>query len=179
MKLFVASDIHGSFTYAKQMIEAYKKEQCDAILLLGDILYHGPRNDLPEGYNPKEVFALLNQYKDVITCVRGNCDAEVDQMVLEFPILSDYKLVKCNDKTILATHGHVYSKDKTPNEKFDILLSGHTHVPECVKCNGFIACNPGSVSIPKNDSDHGYIVIDETGIYFKTLNGKIYKKLDL
>ena len=138
MKLMIASDIHGSAFYCEQMIEAYKREGADKLLLLGDILYHGPRKDLPEGYAPKTVIAMLNPMKKELLCVRGNCDTEVDQMVLEVPILADYCYLnqagnpeeKNSDVTIFATHGHVYNPHKLPMLKDgDILLNGHTHIP--------------------------------------------------
>ena len=138
MKLMIASDIHGSAFYCEKMIEAYKREGADRLLLLGDILYHGPRNDLPEGYAPKEVIAMLNPLKSELLCVRGNCDTEVDQMVLEFPILADYCYVNLSgengqgDITIFATHGHIYHPHHLPPLKDgDILLNGHTHIPAC------------------------------------------------
>ena len=115
MKWFIASDIHGSAYFAEKMIEAYKREQADKMLLLGDILYHGPRNDLPRDYTPKKVIPLLNKEKEHILCVRGNCDAEVDQMVLDFPIMDDFVLVEDSGLLIFATHGHVYNEEKLPS----------------------------------------------------------------
>ena len=130
MKLMIASDIHGSAYYCRQMLEAFDRERADKLLLLGDILYHGPRNDLPREYAPKEVIALLNERKDHILCVRGNCDTEVDQMVLSFPILADYAYLVIDGVTLFATHGHVYNlKHLPPLGKNDILLHGHTMCP--------------------------------------------------
>ena len=129
MKLMIASDIHGSALYCRQMLEAYKREEAGRLLLLGDILYHGPRNDLPEGYAPKEVIAMLNPMKNDLLCVRGNCDTEVDQMVLDFPILADYCFLELPGASVFATHGHVFNPEKVPPLKEgDILLNGHTHV---------------------------------------------------
>ena len=123
MKLMIASDIHGSAYYCRKMLEAYKREDADRLLLLGDILYHGPRNDLPKDYNPKEVIAMLNPLKDQIYAVRGNCDTEVDQMVLQFPILADYALLVLDGKTFYATHGHVFNQDHLPPmQDGDILV---------------------------------------------------------
>ena len=134
MKLMIASDIHGSAYYCRKMLEAYDREKADKLLLLGDILYHGPRNDLPKEYAPKEVIAMLNARKQEILCVRGNCDTEVDQMVLEFPILADYCFLNLNGQNIYATHGHVWNPGKLPMLKAgDILLNGHTHIPACEK----------------------------------------------
>ena len=179
MKIMVASDIHGSSYYCKKMLEAFEKEQADKLLLLGDILYHGPRNDLPKEYAPKEVINMLNNIKDKIMCVRGNCDTEVDQMVLEFPILADYCIIYVGGRIIYATHGHVYNKNSLPPmQKGDILLHGHTHIPVCeeIEGKGPMYLNPGSVSIPKEGSDHGYMVMTDKNIMWKNLNGEKYKE---
>lgn len=109
MKWMIASDLHGSAFYCRQMIKAFQREGADRLLLLGDLLYHGPRNDLPEGYAPKEVIPLLNSLKQKLLCVRGNCDAEVDQMVLDFPILADYAVLPVGGRLVYATHGHVHN----------------------------------------------------------------------
>ena len=165
MKLFIASDIHGSEYYCRKMLEAYKKESADKLILLGDILYHGPRNDLPRDYAPKNVISMLNPLKKELLCVRGNCDTEVDQMVLDFPVLADYAVLFIDGTTIYATHGHVYNESKLPPLcNGDILLHGHTHVPKCVEHDEkdgvkYIYMNPGSVSIPKEESHHGYMVV--------------------
>lgn len=126
MKLMIASDIHGSSYYCRKMIEAYRQEEADRLLLLGDLLYHGPRNNLPRDYNPKEVISMLNEIKNELLCVRGNCDTEVDQMVLDFPILAEYCLLELDGRTIFATHGHNFNPDNLPMLKEgDILLNGH------------------------------------------------------
>lgn len=165
MKWFIASDIHGSAYWCKKMLDAFEKERADRILLLGDLLYHGPRNDLPRDYNPKEVIDLLNGYKDKIFSVRGNCDSEVDQMVLEFPILADYTIICEGDTVIFATHGHIYNENNLPPLKnVTILLHGHTHVAKNEKRENYTYMNPGSVSIPKEETGHGYIVF-ENGIF--------------
>lgn len=175
MKLIIASDIHGSAFYCSKLIEAYKRENGDRLLLLGDILYHGPRNDLPEGYAPKEVIDILNGMKNEIFCVRGNCDTEVDQMVLSFPVLADYAIIPMKDRLIYATHGHVYNNANLPplTEK-DILLHGHTHVPVCERHGTHTYINPGSVSIPKENSAHSYMTFDGETFLWKTLDGEIY-----
>ena len=161
MKFLIASDIHGSAYYCDLLLREIEKENPDKILILGDILYHGPRNDLPKGYAPKEVIAMLNPLKDKFVCVRGNCDAEVDQMVLQFPIMEDYDTLKLEDKTLYLSHGHIYGKDNLPEMKAgDILLGGHTHVPEIVELDGKIYMNCGSVSIPKENSPHSYMVYE-------------------
>lgn len=173
MKWLIASDIHGSEYYCKQLLEAYDREKADRLILLGDILYHGPRNDLPRDYNPKKVIELLNERKQDIICVRGNCDTEVDQMVLEFPILADYCVVADGDKLIYATHGHNFNEENLPPlHKGDILLHGHTHVPKCVEHEDYIYMNPGSTSIPKEESWHGYMILEEGSFVWKDLQGE-------
>ena len=176
MKLMIASDIHGSAFYCRQLLEAFDREQADRLLLLGDILYHGPRNDLPRDYAPKEVLAMLNERKDRIFCVRGNCDTEVDQMVLAFPILADYCILTAGDRLIYATHGHNHNLQALPPlQPGDILLHGHTHVPawESFGSNN-LYLNPGSVSIPKSGSAHSYMTLEEGAFCWKSLDGSTY-----
>lgn len=170
MKLMIASDIHGSSYYCKLMLEAFKREKADRLILLGDILYHGPRNDLPKEYAPKEVITMLNGIKDKILCVRGNCDTEVDQMVLEFPIMADYAAVLIGNHMIYATHGHYYNESNLPPlQKGDILLNGHTHVPKYNVHENYVYINPGSISIPKENSNHSYMIINENKYIWKAL----------
>lgn len=163
MKLLIASDIHGDIESAKILIEAFENEKCDKILLLGDILYHGPRNNLPGKYAPKEVIELLNQYKDSVLCVRGNCDTEVDQMVLAFPILADYAILCFDGLTIYATHGHNYNKNTPPPlSNKDILLHGHTHVISNEKFgNDNVYLNPGSITLPKENCPRSYMIYED------------------
>ena len=168
----IASDIHGSAFYCKQLLNAFKNEHADKILLLGDTLYHGPRNDLPEGYAPKEVISMLNGIKEYIICVRGNCDTEVDQMVLDFPVLSE-QVFLCIDKIeMLAVHGH---KPFPPVKSGTVVLSGHTHVPKLEESDGVTYMNPGSVSIPKENSHHGYMIFENGGFTWKDFDGNIIK----
>ena len=175
MKLLIASDIHGSAYYCRKLLEAYKKEEADKLILLGDILYHGPRNDLPEEYAPKEVIAMLNPMKQEILCVRGNCDTEVDQMVLEFPILADYGFLYERGRMIFLTHGHVFNENHLPMlKKGDILLHGHTHVPVCREHEEYIYMNPGSVSIPKEGSEHSYMTYEDGIFIWKNLDREAY-----
>ena len=177
MKWMIASDIHGSALYCEQMINAYQAEGADRLLLLGDILYHGPRNDLPEGYAPKRVIALLNPLQKDLLCVRGNCDTEVDQMVLEFPILADYALLSLGRKMVFMTHGHVYYNTHLPPlHPGDILLHGHTHVPACQELESHIYLNPGSVSIPKEGSPRSYMTLEDGMFRWKTLAGETYRE---
>lgn len=174
MKWMIASDIHGSEYYCKKLLQAFKEERADRLLLLGDILYHGPRNDLPKDYQPKKVIELLNAMKDDILCVRGNCDTEVDQMVLEFPILADYCILSVKETMIFATHGHIYNEMQLPPlHRGDILLHGHTHVPKCTEQKGYIYMNPGSVSIPKENSHHGYMTLCDGAFLWKDLDGNL------
>lgn len=174
MKYFIASDIHGSAFYCNKMIEALKNEKADYLILLGDILYHGPRNDLPKDYNPKKVIEQLNSLDTKIICVRGNCDSEVDQMVLKFPILATYGIIENDNHLIYLTHGHIYNKDNLPPiKKNDIVLFGHTHIPEFTISNGIYFINPGSVSIPKDNSHHGYIILENGKFVFKDLDMNI------
>lgn len=176
MKLMIASDIHGSARYCREMLKAFEREQADRLLLLGDILYHGPRNDLPEEYAPKEVIAMLNARKNQIYCVRGNCDTEVDQMVLEFPIMADYGILPAGERLIYVTHGHRYNISSLPPlQPDDILLHGHTHIPAWERFgDNNLYFNPGSVSIPKKESPHGYMILENSEAVWKTLEGKRY-----
>ena len=177
MKLMIASDIHGSAYYCEKLLKAYDEEKADKMLLLGDILYHGPRNDLPKDYAPKQVIAMLNPRKQDLLCVRGNCDTEVDQMVLEFPILADYCILYLDNRMIFATHGHVFNEKNLPQlHKGDILLHGHTHVPVCRETEDYIYLNPVSVSIPKEDSWHGYMLLEDGTFTWKDLDGTIQKE---
>ena len=177
MKWLIASDIHGSEFYCKEVLKAFDREQADRLLLLGDVLYHGPRNDLPLDYAPKKVIALLNERRDSILCVRGNCDAEVDQFVLEFPILADYAVIDLGSRLVYATHGHVYGElNPPPLRKGDILLCGHTHIPKCVEYKTYTYMNPGSASLPKEDSYHGYMILENGEFLWKDFDGNVNKK---
>lgn len=180
MKFFIASDIHGSEFFCKKMLECFEKEKADKLLLLGDILYHGPRNDLPCGYAPKKVIELLNPIKNKILAVRGNCDTEVDQMVLSFPILADYAIISEGEHCIYATHGHVFNENNPPAlSEGDILLCGHTHVPACVEKEGFVYMNPGSVSIPKEGSSNMYMTLENGKFLWKAFDGSVKAEYSL
>ena len=162
MKWMIASDLHGSAYWCEKMIERYREEKAGKLILLGDILYHGPRNDLPEEYDPRAVIAMLNGMKNDILSVRGNCEAEVDQMVLEFPVLADYAVLDMGSFLVYATHGHVYNESHLPPlHPGDVLLHGHTHIPKCAVHETYVCMNPGSVSIPKEGSHRGYMTLDD------------------
>lgn len=173
MKFLIASDIHGSATWCRRLVDALDAEQPDRLLILGDVLYHGPRNDLPEGYAPKEVIAMLNPLAGSIIAVRGNCEAEVDQMVLAFPCMADHNVLvdsAANNKTLFFTHGHVYgpglhnSIDKWPALPANsALVYGHTHkkvLEEAEDHPGITVFNPGSVGIPK-DGTHSFGIYED------------------
>ncbi len=174
MKLMLASDIHGSAFYCRELIAAYEAEQPETLILLGDLLYHGPRNDLPTEYEPKKVIAMLNGIADSLLCVRGNCDTEVDQMVLDFPILADYAVLYDQGRKFYLTHGHRFSEDNPPKlRKGDILFNGHTHIPACCDKGDYLYINPGSVSVPKEGSAHGYLLYEDGTFTWKSLDGAV------
>lgn len=169
MKLLIASDIHGSAYWCRKLLEVYQQERPDKLVLLGDILYHGPRNDLPREYAPKAVIALLSPLAEKILCVRGNCEAEVDQMVLPFPCMAPYSQLLVEDKTFYLTHGHHENPRNLPRlNPGDVFLSGHTHVKEDILVEGVRCLNPGSVSIPK-DGSHSCLVYDKGEFSFRIL----------
>ena len=170
MKLMIASDLHGSAYYTRLLLTAMDREQPDRLLLLGDLLYHGPRNDLPREYAPKQVIEMLNARKSQILCVRGNCEAEVDQMVLEFPVLSEFGVVFADGLTLYMLHGH--KNLDIPVMPGDILLCGHTHVPAVRKDGEHYYVNPSSVSIPKEGSCHGYMILENRQLRHISLEGE-------
>ncbi len=162
MKWLIASDIHGSAKWCREVLAAWERDGASRLLLLGDLLYHGPRNDLPEEYAPKEVARMLNERREGILCVRGNCEAEVDQMMLEFPVMADYALLADGERLIFSTHGHIFNQDRLPPlRKGDTLLLGHTHVPVCLEREGIRIVNPGSAAIPKAGSRHSCMTLED------------------
>ncbi|MBE6819374.1 MAG: phosphodiesterase [Ruminococcaceae bacterium] len=180
MKVLIASDIHGSAYYCQKLLERIQSEQPDKIFLLGDILYHGPRNDLPRDYAPKQVIAMLNPLKEKIVAVRGNCEAEVDQMVLDFDVTATYKEVEVNGMHLVLTHGHHYNKERpfALRERY-VLLNGHFHVPELTDMGDFIYINCGSVSIPKENSPHAYVMLEGNTFLLKDLEtAGVFGRLD-
>ena len=180
MKLMIASDIHGSAGSCRKMLDQFEKEGAQRLLLLGNLLYHGPRNDLPEDYRPKEVISLLNGKKQSLLCVRGNCEAEVDQMVLEFPVLSDSMILFLDGRMVFATHGHIFHEDHLPPlQEGDILLHGHTHVPVLENRGSYILLNPGSVSLPKQNTAKSYMIYENGVFTLKDLDGNKLNSLSV
>ena len=182
MKLLIASDIHGDAKCCQAMLDAFEREKAEKMLILGDILYHGPRNDLPDGYAPKKVIEMLNAVADKLICVRGNCEAEVDQMVLNFPVMSDTASVYDSEtgKTICMSHGHKYSPDSLPPiPQGSLFLSGHTHVLMIEDRDGVICVNPGSVSLPKNGNPKTYATYERGHIEIKSFDGEIIMETTL
>lgn len=172
MKLMFASDIHGDADCCARMLERFDAEKADRLFLLGDILYHGPRNDLPEGYAPKEVIKMLNERRDKLLCVRGNCDTEVDQMVLDFPVMAEYSLLWLENRTVFLTHGHIFNTENPPAlNRGDILLHGHTHVQIIDGSRDYIYMNPGSVSLPKEGNPKTYMTYENRAFTIRTLDG--------
>lgn len=180
MKYMFASDIHGSAYYCRKMLEAFEAEGASRLFLLGDLLYHGPRNDLPKEYAPKQVIAMLNEKKQYLTNVRGNCDAEVDQMVLEFPVLADYGILIEGGHTFYMSHGHIYNgQNLPPLMDGDIFLYGHTHVLRAEKKGAHTFLNPGSVSLPKEGNIPTYAILEDGVFTIKGFDGTVVKQLTL
>ncbi len=171
MRFLIASDIHGSAPAAAGIADIYRDGGYDRLLLLGDLLYHGPRNDLPAGYEPKKVIRILSELKDEVLSVRGNCEAEVDQMVLPFPVLSESAMVFADGMRIFMTHGHLWSEERHP-DGIDAFFSGHTHIPVLEEKDGILFLNPGSVSIPKGGSVPSYAEWDGGHARICSLSGR-------
>ena len=181
MKMLIASDLHGSSMYIKKLWDRVDVEKADRIILLGDLLYHGPRNGLPEEYDTKVAYDLLNSKAEMITCVRGNCDSEVDEMVLDFLIEAPHMILSDSGLNIFITHGHYYNTSHLPPmANIDVIMHGHTHVPALEEIgDGKYYMNPGSVSIPKGGSDHSYIIYENRKFTWKNLRGSIYMEKQL
>ncbi len=180
MKLLIASDIHGDVKCAEELIAVAKKELPDKIVLLGDILYHGPRNDLPENYNPKAVISLLNSEKDNLICVRGNCDTEVDQMVLEFPILCDSTQIFDGSVSMFLSHGHIFSPQKLPPlTKNTVFLYGHTHVQKIEYVGETLCINPGSVTLPKENNPRTYAIYENGEFTIRDFDGNVINSVKI
>ncbi len=180
MKLMFIADIHGSLHYTRRALELFEKEDADHLLLLGDILYHGPRNPLPRDYDPAEVALAFNSYAERIVAVKGNCDSEVDEMVLDFPLAAVFSTVFLEGRRILMTHGHIYNGDlRPPLNRGDVMLCGHTHIPALGKKDGIYIANPGSLSLPAGDHYRSYGLLDAGSICIKDLEGKFREELSL
>ena len=175
MKLLIVSDIHGSSYYAKKIKEIYDRENPDKLVLLGDLYYHGPRNDLTQEYAPQVVADILNSLKDNIIAVRGNCDAEVDEMISDFKIKEEIES-NINNKKVLFTHGHVHNIDSIPDNSINIMFYGHFHTGFIKEEKGIIFANPGSISLPKNNTCHSYLIFDEKGLTLKDIEGNILEE---
>ena len=179
MKYMFASDIHGSAYFCRKTLEAYKKSGAARLILLGD-MYHGPRNEFPKEYEPKQVLSMLNEYRNEIYAVRGNCDSEVDQMVLEFPMMADYALLVLNGRTFYTTHGHIYNKEVLPPmQPGDVLIHGHIHLPVAEPMGDGYLLNPGSVSLPKGGSPNSYGILDEHVFTIYDFEGSKVKEIAL
>ena len=178
MKFLIASDLHGSAYYARKLLEAFNESKADKLILLGDVYNHGPRNVLPEGYNPMEVASILNANKDCLTVIKGNCDSTVDTMISEFDFLDTSALI-VNGKTIVLTHGHVYNAENPPKSHFDALVYGHFHTGFIRNENGKILVNVGSVSLPKNNTPKSLLIIDNSLISLIDLDGNVIDKIEL
>lgn len=180
MKLFFMSDIHGSAFYLRQALAAYEREGASTIVILGDELYHGARNPLTEEYGPREVTDLLNAHADHILAVRGNCDSEVDEMVLQYPLMSTYSILMHEGRRFFLTHGHIYSETNLPPlAPGDVFCYGHTHVPRAEKHGGIYIFNPGSIALPKENTPHSYGVLEGDLFTVKDLSGNMYKQIRL
>ncbi|MGK0469276.1 phosphodiesterase [Clostridium sp.] len=180
MKIFLISDIHGSLFFLEKALDRCNEEGASYIVLLGDALYHGPRNPLPKGYNPQAVASLLNDYKDKILAVRGNCDSEVDQMLIEYPMMSDYSIILLDNRRLFLTHGHIYNENNMPSlSENDVMIHGHTHLPIAKKHNGIYILNPGSITLPKEDYPNSYAILEDDLFQIKDLHGTVIKEIVL
>lgn len=180
MKLMIASDLHGSAYYGRALLEAFRREGAERIVLLGDLLYHGPRNPLPREYDTMAVTAMLNSLADRLFCVRGNCDSEVDQMVLQFPMLADCAMLSVDGTEVYATHGHLQGPENPPPLKAGTyLLCGHIHIPVRQDLGGCVYLNPGSLALPKNDLPHSYMTLENGVFTWKDVeSGNAFQPLD-
>ncbi len=180
MKLMFASDIHGSALWCEKLLSAFAREKPQKLCLLGDILYHGPRNDLPEGHAPKEVIRLLNPLRNELICVRGNCDTEVDQMVLRFPVLAEYAIIYADGHELFLTHGHHFDPENLPPvPEGAVMINGHTHIPRSETVNGIHCLNCGSVALPKENTPHCCLIYEDGVFRWIDLSGAEFMKLKL
>ena len=178
MRVLVISDIHGSSYYAEKIKEIVARENPDKIILLGDLYYHGPRNELTQEYAPMKVAEVLNSLKDKLLVVKGNCDAEVDEMISDFKF-EDHLLLNINGKKIYFTHGHKYNIENIPYEDFDVLIYGHIHQGFIEEKEGYLFANPGSISLPKGGTEHSYLMLEEDKFILKDVDGKVLQEYQL
>ena len=178
MKILILSDIHGSAYYAKKIEDINQRENPYQIIVLGDLYYHGPRNDLTQEYNPMKVAGVLNDLKDKLRVTRGNCDAEVDEMISDFK-LEPYIEMQVNGKKVFFSHGHMYNIDNLPNKAIEVMFYGHYHTGFIIEEDGIIFANPGSISLPKNNTKHSYIIFDENKIVLKDAEGEIIEEKEI
>lgn len=172
MKLMFASDIHGSLSATQRVLELFEQNESQWLIILGDVLNHGPRNPLPEGYNPPQVAELLNKFADKIIAVRGNCDSEVDQMLLKFPMMAPWQQILLNNQRLFLTHGHLYHPAELPPlSQKDVLVYGHTHLPVAEQRGDIYCFNPGSVSLPKGGNVPSFGILDKGVLKVCALNG--------
>ena len=170
MKLLIASDLHGSAYYTKKLLERYRAENAEQLILLGDIYNHGPRNPLPEGYDPMGVAALLNPLSAVLTVVKGNCDSDVDTMISEFDFVSEAVLY-LDEKKIFLQHGDRYSIQNLPKNCGDAFIYGHYHTGFLKRAGNVVVANCGSISLPKENTAHSYIVLERGELVLKDIEG--------
>ncbi len=178
MKLLVVSDIHGSAYYAEKIPEIFEKEKADKIIVLGDLYYHGPRNPLTKDYSPMKVAEILNSLKDRLDVIKGNCDAEVDEMISEFKF-KEHLLLDVNNLKVYFTHGHKNNMDNLPDEQIDMMVYGHFHTGFIVKKDGIIFANPGSISLPKDNTKNSYLILDKESIVLKDIDGNVIDEFKL
>ena len=178
MKLLVVSDIHGSAYYAEKIPEIFEKEKADKIIVLGDLYYHGPRNPLTKDYSPMKVAEILNSLKDRLEVIKGNCDAEVDEMISEFKF-KEHLLLDVNNLKVYFTHGHKNNMDNLPDEQIDMMVYGHFHTGFIVKKDGIIFANPGSISLPKDNTKNSYLILDKESIVLKDIDGNVIDEFKL
>ena len=175
MKVLVISDIHGSSYYAEKIKELVARENPDKIILLGDLYYHGPRNNLTQEYAPMKVAEILNSLKDKLLVVKGNCDAEVDEMISDFKF-EDHLLLDINGKKIYFTHGHRYNIEVIPYEDFEVLIYGHIHQGFIQEKEGYLFANPGSISLPKCGTEHSYLILEKDKFILKNVDGEVLQE---
>ena len=178
MKYLIASDIHGSAFYMQKVIDLFNMEKADKLILLGDIYNHGPRNPLPQDYAPMKVSEMLNQMVDKLIVIKGNCDSQVDTMISNFDFVEN-AVIDCQNKSVFLTHGHVYNKDSQLKTKFDAVIYGHFHTGFIENIDGTIYVNAGSVSLPKNNTQNSYIILENQTITLKDIDGKTIKQVSL